>query len=134
LIKKIAFYDLKGKNILRMKAKYYASDLGLLNHLNKNSNSIEGYKLENLIFLNLLEQGYEVYTAKDYQNNEIDFVCIKNFETVYIQVTTVLNNENFGRETAAFNKIKDGYSKIIICYENNSTFELNGIKLFTFNE
>jgi predicted AAA+ superfamily ATPase len=91
---------LKGKSILSTKTKYYASDLGLLTIGTNDALSFNlGYRLENAVFLKLIEEGYQVYTGQDRYGNEIDFVIKKNNVIKYIQVCDKLNDDNFFRES-----------------------------------
>jgi predicted AAA+ superfamily ATPase len=91
-----------------------------------------GAKLENIVLLELLSQGWEVYTLKVYQKNtdnkEIDFV-IKNKQVIkYIQVTHTLNNANKHREIDNLLQFKNAYEKICIFLNNESDNENDGVR------
>jgi predicted AAA+ superfamily ATPase len=129
LFYKVKYYDVRRKAILQTKAKYYATDLGLLTY--STSDKIDfnfGYRLENAVLLKLLEAGYEVYTGTDRYKNEIDFIIKKNNTIKYIQVCHSLNDENFERETRSLLNMKDGYEKIIFTLEI-SVGQIKGITL-----
>ncbi|MDR2568217.1 MAG: ATP-binding protein [Mycoplasmataceae bacterium] len=115
LFYKVRYFNLKGKSILSTKTKYYASDLGLLTIGTNDALSFNlGYRLENAVFLKLIEEGYQVYTGQDRYGNEIDFVIKKNNVIKYIQVCDKLNDDNFFRESWSLLNMHDGNEKIII--------------------
>jgi predicted AAA+ superfamily ATPase len=133
LLYRVNFFNTKTKTILKTNCKYYAGDLGILN-VNVNDNqSTYGYRLENLVFLQLLNEGYKVYTAEIYQkkkdNKGIDFVAIKDGVIKYIQVTYELNEQNLKRESDNLLLIRDAYEKIIIFVYAKAHPLNNGIKL-----
>jgi predicted AAA+ superfamily ATPase len=113
----VHFYEVKTKNILLNKVKYYSGDLGLLTSMLslKNIDSLMGFRLENLIFLELKKQNFKIYTFKN-NDYEIDFICEKNNEIYYIQVCYKLNNDNFLRESKSLLNMKDNFKKIIMYY------------------
>ena len=92
MIFKIFRNDLKGKRILETGEKYYFQDTGLRHAiLSYNQNDINQL-LENVVLLNMLIHGYRVTIGK-YGHKEIDFICEKGNERIYIQVTLSLANE-----------------------------------------
>ena len=113
LLHKVNRYDIKGKRILSTNEKYYASDLGLRNSV-KNSEAIDSNKLyENVVFLEMLSRGYEVKVGKS-GDNEIDFICYRGQEKIYIQVAFLINEKDSGREFGNLEKIGDNYPKYVI--------------------
>lgn len=108
-------YDIRGKDILRTNRKLYMVDLGLRNKLlvgYKTGNI--GHQIENLVYLELLRQGYEVYVGK-LDNKKIDFIATQNSTKIYVQVAmTALDENTLIRELDPFYKIKDNYRKILI--------------------
>ena len=71
------------------------------------------YKLENLLYLELLRAGYDVYTgcAKE---KEVDFMARKVNRTVYLQYTYILVDEQMvRREYALLEFIQDNYEKLV---------------------
>ena len=106
-------YDLKGKKLLESNAKYYATDIGLRNTV-KNSEVTDVNKLyENIVYLEMLTRGYDVKVGK-LDNNEIDFICYKNNEKVYIQVAYLISESAAEREFGNLLKLNDNYPKWVI--------------------
>jgi predicted AAA+ superfamily ATPase len=129
LFYKVERYDIKEKQPLATLEKYYLVDTGLRHALlGKELNSDSGHVLENVIFLELLRRGHQVWVGK-IGNTEIDFVARdENGYTKYIQVAqTVKEPQTLARELAPFDKIPDHNEKILITtdYETGSR---NGIK------
>lgn len=89
-------FDLRGKEILSGTAKYYINDLVFKNFLYPGTAYGVGYKLENLVYLELLRAGYDVYTgcAKE---KEVDFIARKGDRTIYLQSTYMLVDEQTAR-------------------------------------
>ena len=113
-IYKITDYDIKGKQQLDSNAKYYVSDLGLRYFILGRKIGDFGNILENVIYLELLRRGYEVYIGKS-NNYEVDFVAINNKGKIYIQVAeTLKGNDTLERELRSLKKINDNYEKIIL--------------------
>ena len=107
-------YDIRDKDILRTNGKLYMADLGLRNQLMGYKTGNIGHQIENLVYLELLRQGYEVYVGK-LDNKEIDFIATQNNTKIYVQVAmTALDENTLIRELDPFYKIKDNYRKILI--------------------
>ena len=107
-------YDIRGKDILRTNGKLYMADLGLRNQLVGYKTGNIGHQIENLVYLELLRQGCEVYVCK-LDNKEIDFIATQNSTKIYVQVAmTGLDENTLTRELDPFYKIKDNYRKILI--------------------
>lgn len=128
LVHKVERYDLIGKRIFVFGEKYYFENLGL-------RNSIVGYKpqdsgkiLENLVFNHLLYMGFETKTGA-MGPYEIDFVCEKRSEKLYIQVAMQLNKEaTIQREFGNLLKIQDNYPKLVITSDKFYGNSYEGIK------
>ena len=106
-------YDIKGKNILASTEKYYAVDVGLRNIIKK-SELVDSSKLfENIVYLEMLSRGYEVQVGK-WDEQEIDFICYKGTEKLYIQVAYLINEDDAKREFGNLEKIRDNYPKYVI--------------------
>lgn len=107
-------YNVKGRQLLTTQPKYYAVDLGLRHALVKGSASDVGHILENVIYLELLRRGYQVYVGA-LPEGEVDFVAIRNGQTEYYQVSaTVLQEDTLRRELGAFDRIQDNYPKYLL--------------------
>lgn len=113
---KASRYDIKGKQYLKTGEKYYVSDLGLRYFMLGRKLGDRGHILENIVYLELLRRGYEVYVGKvdDY---EVDFVAINSSGKKYVQVCeTLKDNENkiLKRELNSLQRINDNYEKMIL--------------------
>ena len=114
LIKPIYRYNIPGKAALKSNPKYYALDNGM-RLVNGNSSSFDiGRYLENLVCVELLSRGYEVYVGKTYKG-EVDFVACKNGKKCFIQVSYIMeSDETRKREFGAFSCIKDPSPKYVL--------------------
>jgi predicted AAA+ superfamily ATPase len=122
---------------LSSKSKYYAGDLGILSSIiGFDIKSAKGYRLENLIFLELKRRGYEIFTYAGKNNYEIDFVAKKMDTIIYYQITDRLSDENYIREIRSLLSVNDNYEKIILTNEidENLVLQPNGIKIFLITE
>lgn len=107
-------YNVKGKHLLTTHGKYYAVDMGMRNALVKTESSDIGHVLENVVYLELLRRGYDVYVG-DVADGEIDFVAVSPQETQYFQVAaTTLEESVLKRELAPFERIRDNYPKTLL--------------------
>lgn len=123
-------YDIKGKMYLQTQQKYYTIDTGLRSVvLGSQANVDRGHILENIVFLELLRRGGQVWIGRTKEGKEIDFV-VKNSkgETEYYQVTESMSNKSTQiRELAPFSSIEDNHSKYILSTDIGS-INYNGIK------
>lgn len=113
---KASRYDVKGKQYLKTGEKYYVSDLGLRYFMLGRKIGDRGHILENIVYLELLRRGYEVYIGK-VDEFEVDFVAIDSNGKKYVQVCeTLKDNENktLTRELNSLQKINDNYEKMIL--------------------
>ncbi len=114
MIKKIYRYDVHGKSIFKTLNKYYMTDLGIAQIKNNDFEINKSFAIENVVYNELLERGYEVYIGKT-KNGEIDFIATKTDEKIYIQVAYLLETEKVvNREFGAFKEIEDNYPKYVI--------------------
>lgn len=121
-------YDIKGKQFLKTLDKYYIVDIGLRYYLLGGKNIDFGHILENVIYLELLRRGYNVYVGK-IDNLEVDFVCMRGNVTLYVQVSaTVRDNETLKRELTSLKKINDHYPKILLTLDEEPEAVYDGIR------
>lgn len=127
ILYKASRYDVKGKEHLKSLEKYYLVDVGLRRLLICDKNKEIGHILENIIYLELLRRGYNVYIGK-IDSLEIDFIAEKSGEISYYQVAaTVLDESTYAREIAPLKKVHDNFPKYILSLDEFITSE-DGIK------
>ncbi len=121
-------YNVKGKQHLKTLEKYYAVDIGLRYLLLGTSSSDVGHILENIVFLELLRRGSEVFIGK-IDDLEVDFVAMDGKQTTYYQVAASVRDEKtLARELASLEKISDHYPKIVLTLDEDPQADYNGIR------
>ena len=119
--------DLQGKQILASNEKYYLADHGIREAVFGGNLRDINLILENIVYLELLRRGYEVTVGRSGER-EIDFVCSKRGEKLYVQVAYLLaSDETVAREFGAYDSIRDNFPKYVVSLDE---FDMsrNGIK------
>ncbi|WP_405750568.1 ATP-binding protein [Anaerovibrio slackiae] len=107
-------YDVRGKELLKVHAKYYVVDMALRSSITGNLGRDMGHILENIVYLELVRRGYKVYVG-DIPGGEIDFVAEKNGSLAYFQVAlSTLSEDVLERELKPLQMLNDNYPKYLL--------------------
>ena len=118
LVHRVERYNIKGKETIAGNCKYYINDLSFNNYLYQGFGYGVGYKLENIIFLELVRHGFDVYVG-NIKDKEIDFVAQKGDRIIYLQSTYMLIDEStIEREYSALEAIDDNFEKIVVSLDD----------------
>lgn len=119
--------NLQGKQILSTNEKYYIADHGIREAIFGGNMRDINLVLENIVYMELLRRGYKVTVGK-IDTKEIDFICNKQGEKLYVQVTYLLaSEETILREFGAYDNVRDNFPKYVVSMDE---FDMsrNGIK------
>ena len=121
-------FNIKDKEYLKSLEKYYVVDIGLRHALLGQSNIDVVHMLENIVYLELIRRGYDVYVGK-YNDLGIDFVAKDDKNISYFQVAATVRDENvLKRELTSLRSIKDQYPKYLLTLDNDPDTDFNGIQ------
>lgn len=126
-VRKVSRSDIQGKKIFEIGEKHYFNDIGI-------RNAIAGFKpfdmgiiIENVVFNHLNILGYNIFIGKS-GNKEIDFICEKSGEKIYIQVALrISEKQTFNREFGNLMEIKDNFPKYVITLDEYTGSSYKGI-------
>ena len=122
-------YDIKGKQYLKTLDKFYVVDIGLRYMLIGKRGMDAGHVLENVVYLELLRRGYDVYVGKA-DSFEVDFVAQNQDGNHYYQVAlTVRDMSTLDREIRPLQMLRDDYPKVILTLDDDPSRDIEGIKI-----
>ena len=125
---RVGRYDIRGKQFLQTQAKYYIADIGLRYYLLGTKPADLSHILENVVYLELLRRGYEIYVGKQ-GSGEVDFIAINENGTEYYQVAlTVREEQTLRRELAPLDSIPDHHPKYLLTLDDDPPASHNGIR------
>jgi predicted AAA+ superfamily ATPase len=128
IVHKVARYDIAGKRLFERSEKYYFENMGIRNVIAGYKRQDRARRMENVVYSHLVFCGYDVKTGS-LGTEEIDFVCRRNGETLYVQVAVELTNEEtVKREFGNLLRIKDNYPKIVVTGEQSFEDTYEGIR------
>jgi len=128
ILYKAGRYDIKGKQYLTTGSKYYVADIGLRYYLLGSRQTDMGHILENIVYLELIRRGYEVYIGK-IGDAEVDFIAVNSEGEEYYQVSqTVMEEQTLKRELSSLDAIKDHNPKYLLTMDYTPPVSYNGIK------
>lgn len=121
-------YNISGKQYLKTLEKYYVVDIGMRYMLLGSRSTDVGHILENVVYLELLRRGYQVYIGK-IDDLEVDFVAMESKRIIYFQVAATARDEStLKRELTPLEKINDHYQKFILTLDDDPEADYNGIR------
>ena len=121
-------YNIRGKQYLKTLEKYYVVDIGMRYALLGTGGTDVGHILENVVYLELLRRGYEVFVGK-IDDLEVDFVAKNQRGIQYFQVAASVRDEHtLSRELASLQRISDNYPKVILTLDDDPEADYEGIR------
>jgi hypothetical protein len=121
-------YNIKGRQYLKTLEKYYVVDIGMRYMLLGSRQTDAGHILENVIYLELLRRGFEVYVGK-VNEYEVDFVALSSKGTTYYQVAlSVRDEKTLARELRPLQAIRDHYPKVLLTLDDDPEVQYDGIR------
>ena len=128
IVHRLGRYDIVGKRLFERGEKYFFENMGIRNALAGYKPQDKAKRLENLVCNHLIVCGYDVKVGS-ISTEEIDFVCTRNGETLYVQVAVELSRtETIEREFGNLLKIKDNYPKIVVSAERSFENSFEGVE------
>ena len=129
LFQELKRYDVRGRRCLEQSGKYYLMDHAIRYAVLGRRNMDYGHVYENIVCIELLRRGYEVYVGKLYQK-EIDFVAMRGSEKIYIQVSDDISEpKTLNRELEPLGKIRDSYPKLLIARTRHDETDRDGVRI-----
>ena len=127
VLERVTRYDIKGRKYIDSPFKYYFEDLGLRNARLGFRQVEPTHMMENMLYNELRAIGMkvdvgQVFTevksedgSRQRKTLEIDFVCNRGYERVYIQSAYAMGTEEKrNQELASLRKLRDGFRRIVI--------------------
>ena len=122
-------YNIKGRRLLTTNGKYYAVDVGFRRSLVRGRESDAGRLLENVVYLELLRRGFDVYVG-DVADGEVDFVAMRGADVEYYQVSaSTLEESTLARELKPLGALPDNYPKTLLTLDDVfATMDYDGVR------